>query len=179
MISWWVWWPSLSHSTAYTGSNTWQCCWYLFFSVPRFSCFGDGANPSSYCNNHFATSSFNPVDLLYTQGRPYTPPSISSVTWTVLSYCVFFLFHILVLQPVAFALHVNLDFVLCPAPRWSKDFFLLIIFGRCNDILKRHRNMFVSELCSIFFLHFNLSLCMQWPILWTLLPTAPCLEPGL
>jgi len=54
--------------------------------------------------------------LLSAQGRPYTPPSISSVTWPVLSYCVFFLFHILVLQPVAFALHVNLDYVLCPAP---------------------------------------------------------------
>ena len=96
-----------------------------------------------------------------TQGHRYTPPPRSSLPWPVLSYCTFFLFHILVLQPVAFALHVNLDFVLCPAPRWSKDFFLLIIFGRCNDILKRHRNMFVSELCSIFFLHFNLSLCIQ------------------
>ena len=53
------------------------------------------------------------------QGHPYTPPSKSSLAWPVLSYCVFFLFHILVLQPVAFVLHVNLDFVLCPAPRYA------------------------------------------------------------
>jgi len=54
--------------------------------------------------------------LLNTQGHPYTPPSKRSVSWPVFSYCVFFLFHIVVLQPVAFALHVNLDYVLCPAP---------------------------------------------------------------
>ena len=54
------------------------------------------------------------------QGHPYTPPSKRSVSWPVFSYCVFFLFHILVLQPVAFVLHVNLDFVLCPAPRFTK-----------------------------------------------------------
>ena len=59
----------------------------------------------------------------YTQGHSYTPPPRSSVPWPVLSYCPFFLFHILVLQPVAFALHVNLDFVLCPAPRWARDLF--------------------------------------------------------
>ena len=65
-------WPSLSHSTASTGSNTWQCCLYLFSSMPRFSCLLKRANPSFSFYDIFATNFLNPIVLLYT-GPPIHP----------------------------------------------------------------------------------------------------------
>ena len=75
-------------------------------------------------------SSISILTLVTFQGHPYTPPSKRSVAWPVFSYCVFFLFHIIVLQPVAFLLHVNLDYVLCPAPRCIQYLKVFCIWDR-------------------------------------------------
>ena len=49
---------------------------------------------------------------------PYSPAT-SFYNSAALSYSVFFLYHLVVLQPLALATGVNLDFVLCPAPKYK------------------------------------------------------------
>ena len=54
--------------------------------------------------------------FLARQGEPFTPEPIKQIHFALLSYAVFFLYHIIILQPVAIYTGINLDFILCPAP---------------------------------------------------------------
>merc|ERR1719350_1794928 len=54
--------------------------------------------------------------FLARQGEPFTPEPMKQTHCAILSYSVFFLYHILILQPVAVYTGINLDFILCPAP---------------------------------------------------------------
>jgi len=54
--------------------------------------------------------------FLSRQGEPFTPEPIKEVSFACLSYAIFFLYHIIILQPVAIFTGINLDFILCPAP---------------------------------------------------------------
>merc|ERR1719244_419494 len=54
--------------------------------------------------------------LMFTQGHPYTPEPANMFHHAILSYSLFFLVHLLLLQPIAILTGINLDFILCPAP---------------------------------------------------------------
>jgi len=54
--------------------------------------------------------------ILATQSSSFSAPPPGSLYAGLLSYAVFFLYHLLILQPVALLTGVNLDFILCPAP---------------------------------------------------------------
>jgi len=54
--------------------------------------------------------------LLAVQGGPFSAPMVGELGMALLSYAVFLLYHLLILQPVALLTRVNLDFVMCPAP---------------------------------------------------------------
>jgi len=50
------------------------------------------------------------------QSESYSAPLVGSFNAALLSYAVFFLYHLLILQPAALLTRVNLDFIMCPAP---------------------------------------------------------------
>jgi len=54
--------------------------------------------------------------FLATQSDTFSAPRPGSLYAALLSYAVFFLYHMLILQPVALLTGVNLDFIMCPAP---------------------------------------------------------------
>ena len=63
--------------------------------------------------------------LLSARGPPYTPHSLPPLSSSALAFATFFLYHMLVLQPLALATGMNLGYVLCP-PASS----LPLVFGQ-------------------------------------------------
>lgn len=63
--------------------------------------------------------------LLASRGPPYTPHSLPPLRSSALAFATFFLYHMLVLQPLALATGMNLGYVLCP-PASS----LPLVFGQ-------------------------------------------------
>ena len=56
------------------------------------------------------------VPILLAIPENISPPAVNDVTYPLLSYSIFFLYHFIILQPIAVMTGVNLDFILCPAP---------------------------------------------------------------
>ena len=148
MISWWVWWPSLSHSTASTGSNTWQCCLYLFSSMPRFSCLLKKANPSFSFYDIFATNFLNPFVLLYT-GPPIHPTTkkLSAMACSLLLH----LFPLPYPCSSTCGLGSSCQPGLCAlsGSEVGERFVFLIVFGTCNILSLVDEMVFMnnSEKC--------------------------------
>merc|ERR1712130_386344 len=57
-----------------------------------------------------------PILLVATHSESFSVPPVGSLYPALLSYAVFFLYHLLILQPAALLTGVNLDFIMCPAP---------------------------------------------------------------
>ena len=57
-----------------------------------------------------------PAILIMTESHGRMTPVLLDTGSILLSYSIFFLYHLLLLQPLALLSRVNLDFVLCPAP---------------------------------------------------------------